>query len=351
MPGAFRRKVGQKVRTVLDGLLSRSAEVSALRTQLDDLAASLARIEAGQSELVGRLEKTEWQLVARLDDVVPAVARTELRQSDASARLDDLVVAAARIEAEQAHHLAAIRLAVEDEAATRRLLREARSGPAYELAWTDPDPLVSVLIPTHTRWGSLVDVAIASVFNQTYTNVEVVVVGDAAGPQTAQALADLNDPRVRYENLLVRGPYPQDPEELWHVAGTGPLNRAMELAQGRWFVILNDDDALRPDHISTLLQRARETHAEVAYGTMLWHEPDGSSREIKSFPPRLAAFAWQCALQHQATTLFEYELAAAVFGEPGDWNRARRMLRAGVSFAQVDRIVADYWPAKSWPQN
>ena len=30
--------------------------------------------------------------------------------------------------------------------------------------------------------------------------------------------------------------------------------------------------------------------------------------------------------------LFEYELAAALFGEPGDWHRARRMLRAGVRF-------------------
>jgi len=46
--------------------------------------------------------------------------------------------------------------------------------------------------------------------------------------------------------------------------------------------------------------------------------------------------------------LFEYKLAAALFGHPGDWDRTRRMIRAGVSFRMVDEVVMDYYPGKLW---
>jgi hypothetical protein len=72
-------------------------------------------------------------------------------------------------------------------------------------------------------------------------------------------------------------------------------------------------------------------------------------------PPRarpfggLGQFGWQCAVHHRdIARLIRYELAAAHFGEPGDWHRARRMLRAGVRFSMVDEIVFDYYPRVLW---
>ena len=51
--------------------------------------------------------------------------------------------------------------------------------------------------------------AIPSALAQDHENIEVVVVGDAAPPETAAAIEELGEPRVVYENLAVRGPYPQ----------------------------------------------------------------------------------------------------------------------------------------------
>jgi hypothetical protein len=132
------------------------------------------------------------------------------------------------------------------------------------------------------------------------------------------------------------------------VAGTGPMNRAMELARGRWVAFLNDDDAMRPDHVEVLLAEARRTGAEIAYSKLAEHGPDGQRGEIGSFPPADHAFGWQLALQHAGLRLFEFSLAAHVFDQPGDWHRARRMLRAGVRFAQVDRVTSDYYPSVLW---
>jgi len=80
----------------------------------------------------------------------------------------------------------------------------------YELAFSDPDPLVSVVIPTYTSYETLRDRAIPSVLAQTYENFEIVVIGDAAPPEAAEAVASFDDDRIVYENLSIRGPYPED---------------------------------------------------------------------------------------------------------------------------------------------
>jgi glycosyltransferase involved in cell wall biosynthesis len=237
---------------------------------------------------------------------------------------------------------------VDDEATARHALAAARASSDYEVPFTETHPLVTVCIPTCTDYLHLLERSLPSILAQDYSNIEVVVVGDAAPPETAAGIERLNDPRVRYENLAVRGPYPDDPQQRWLVAGTAPLNRALELARGAWIAVNNDDDALRPDHISSLLAVAQGSRDEVVSGRFAQHAPDGSTMVIGEFPPVHAGFGWQLALQHRAMRLFEFKLSAALFDEPGDWDRTRRMLRAGVRFRMVDKIVCDYYPSKLW---
>jgi glycosyltransferase involved in cell wall biosynthesis len=240
-------------------------------------------------------------------------------------------------------------LALDDEAATRRLLDAARAAPEYDVPFTESAPLVSVCIPTYMNYKGLVERAIPSALGQQHENIEVIVVGDAAPPETAAAIEALGDPRVRFENLAARGPYPDDAHLRWLVAGTGPLNRSMDLARGSWIIILNDDDALRSDHASMLVPTARARRDEVVYGKYEQHARDGSSKVEGVFPPEAYRFGWQGAVQHRdIARLFRYELAAALFREPGDWHRARRMLRCGVRFSMVDEVVYDYYPRLLW---
>lgn len=255
---------------------------------------------------------------------------------------------AAEIAATRSELVELARLALDDESATWRALQAARESDDYEAPFTETDPLVSICIPTYTNHEQLLARAIPSALAQDHANIEVVVVGDSAPAETAAGIERLGDPRVRYENLALRGPYPEDPHRRWMVAGTGPLNRSMALARGAWIAILNDDDALRPQHLSTLLAEARRTRDEVVYGRLEQFAPDGSTEIIGTFPPESHGFGWQLALQHRALRVFEYKLAAAVFDEPGDWNRARRMMRAGVRFRMVDEIVCDYYPSTLW---
>ncbi|MFM8302785.1 MAG: glycosyltransferase family 2 protein [Actinomycetota bacterium] len=265
-----------------------------------------------------------------------------------SGRLDAVAAQVGELDRRSIRSFEVLRFLADEEAENRRRVWAARADSAYEEAYEDPDPLVSVVIPTYTNWEGLRDRALPSVLAQDHVNLEVIVAGDAAPEETAQVISDAGDPRVRYVNLNRRGPYPSDPKQLWQVAGTPNANEAIRLARGRWIAFADDDDVMRPHHLSTLLAAAREHHAEVCYGRIEWHMP-GMPRTIGLFPPEHGDFGHQGAIVHGGLRSIVFETSAALFDEPGDWHWCRRMLSAGVRFHMIDEIVSDVYPTvRDW---
>jgi hypothetical protein len=223
----------------------------------------------------------------------------------------------------------------------RQLLHALRRTEDYQLAFTEEEPLVSFLIPTYDSYETLRDVALPSILGQSYSNLEVIVVGDAAPPETAAAIEAVADPRVRYLNRTYRGPYPEDPSRRWYAIGSQPFNEALAEARGRWIAALGDDDAVRPDHTETLLAAAREHRYEHCYGKQLVNFVEGEPMTLGKFPPELGEWGLQAAIYHSGLSFFELELSDSIYEEPNDWSMCRRMIRAGVRTGMVDEIVVD----------
>ncbi|HEX3360166.1 MAG TPA: glycosyltransferase family 2 protein [Solirubrobacterales bacterium] len=218
-----------------------------------------------------------------------------------------------------------------------------RRDPRYAEAYAER-PLVTVRIGVYRPGEILFDRALSSIRAQTYEHWEAILVCDGRDEETAARVAQLGDKRIRVVERPRNGPYPDDPAARWRVAGVHPFNQAVALGRGAWIAPIDQDDEWSPGHLEVLLAAARRTGAEVVYGAARVVLTDGEETYFGSWPPRLGDFGFQTAIYLGLLAPIAYDVNSHLTGEPADWNLARRMLEAGVSFEFVERIVASYWP-------
>jgi hypothetical protein len=295
--------------------------------------------------MTARLKTLLRRMVNRI--AAPYVESVETRLSWLSTDLNTARDELGKARHDLARAVGALRAIYDEEPANRRRLYAMRRNPSYERAYRERDPLVSFVIPTYDSYETLTEVCLPSILAQSYTNIEVIVIGDGAPPETAAAIAEIDDPRLTYFNRNYRGPYPAPGHERWLVSGTPAYNEGVFRARGRWIAPMDDDDAPKPDHTQALIEAAQRHGYEMCYGRQAIHFEDGAILEVGDFPPRFAAFGLQAAVYHSGLRFIGSELVDAVFGEPNDWSLCRRMLRIGVYVGMIDQIVLDKNETKS----
>jgi hypothetical protein len=288
-----------------------------------------------------------------LREIRRVAGETQSQLTVVSAAVERLEARAAELReqgrAENARLLEALRATNSQGEARRRHLDELRARPEYERSFTEPDALVSVVIPTYDNHEALRERSLPSVLSQSYQNFEIVVVGDAAPDEARVAIESFEDPRIRFFNLPYRGPYPEDPEIRWLVAGGPPFNEAVRQARGHWIAPLGDDDAFRPQHLECLLTHARSERLELAYSRLCMHSADGKTESLGGFPPEHGNFGFQSAIYHHGLAqIFQLQLSDAPLGLPGDWGMCLRMMEAGVRIGMLDEETLDYFPSRVW---
>jgi glycosyltransferase involved in cell wall biosynthesis len=107
-------------------------------------------------------------------------------------------------------------------------------------------PLVSVVIPTRHR-PKLVLRAIHSVLNQTYSEIELIVVVDGPDEATIATVRSIEDPRLQ---LIV------NPRSL---TAAGARNVGAAHATGDWLAFLDDDDEWLPNKLERQITFAGAT--------------------------------------------------------------------------------------------
>ena len=316
----MRRRLNQVAAAVGEGRELARQAAATTQAMRDELAAVGERQAA-----LGSVFEEQAELLAALQQI-----QKQEREVDRQFRID-AIQGLRRVHADESWH--------------RRQLREIRESPYYHRAYSDPEPLISVVLATYEHLDLLRSRTIPSILAQEYGNFEIVIVGDDASYGLADIIGGFEGAPIRFVNLPMRGPYPEDRERRWMASGTPALNEAMQLAKGVWIAPFADDDSMRPNHLRALQSHAREHQLEFVFGRLEWHLPDGATGTLGSFPPRLGDIGLQAALLHADLRIFELELADADFCVPNDWGQIERMLRAGVRAGMIDEVVADYYPS------
>lgn len=103
-------------------------------------------------------------------------------------------------------------------------------------------PLVSVMIPTYNRPYYL-ELALQSVLNQTYPNIEIIVSDDSTNHDTAHLIAS-------YKQMYPRITYVKNEQPM----GVANLQQCLSLASGKYVSFLADDDLFHPQNIDRMVR-------------------------------------------------------------------------------------------------
>lgn len=220
--------------------------------------------------------------------------------------------------------------------------RRERVSEGYQRAFRH-DALISVCIATYNRARLLTERALPSILRQTYTNLEIIVVGDACTDDTGARVASLRDERVRFVNRARRGEYPAHPRLRWMVAGTYPINEALDLARGDFITHLDDDDEHAPDRLERLLAFCVEHRLDLAWHPFHMEDASGgwNLRHCRRFEK--GSVTTSSCLYHGWFRKLKWDPRAYRFREPGDWNRFRKFAYLGATMARYPEPLLKHY--------
>lgn len=115
-----------------------------------------------------------------------------------------------------------------------------KSFSTNDLAFSEP--LVSVIVPFHNP-GPVIQRTIESVLNQSYSNIELVLVNDRSTDSSLAIVESFgNDNRVRIEN------------NKYCIGQSGASNYGVDISKGKYVKFLDADDWLNETHIESCVE-------------------------------------------------------------------------------------------------
>jgi glycosyltransferase involved in cell wall biosynthesis len=197
-------------------------------------------------------------------------------------------------------------------------------------------PRVTAIIATY-NWSRVLRYSIQSVLRQTFSDFELLVVGDGCTDDSERVVATIDDPRVRWINL---------PANTRHQSG--PNNEGLRQARGEIVAYLGHDDLWLPHHLTSIVGALDQTNADLAYALAINVASDGSVWPVIPRPAR-GSFSSPLGMAHRRHVTDEIggwrdyrELS-----DPPDVELWQRAHARGYTFTFVPRLAGIKFPA-SW---
>ncbi len=140
-------------------------------------------------------------------------------------------------------------------------------------------PKVSVVIPAYRCVGTLED-SVRSVLDQTFSDLEVIIVDDASGDGSAEvaeriAAKDLRITVIRHNK---------------NTGVAGARNSGVRAAKADWIAFLDSDDLWEPSKLARQLEIAAQTNAALIYTAAICIDGNGEpTGKMFSVPETVAA--------------------------------------------------------------
>ncbi|MCR4663692.1 MAG: glycosyltransferase [Endomicrobiaceae bacterium] len=114
--------------------------------------------------------------------------------------------------------------------------------------------LISVIIPTYNR-AHLIKRSVESVLNQTYKNLELIIVDDGSTDNTKEVIDSVNDKRIVYVKQQNKG-------------ACVARNNGIDLAKGKYIAFQDSDDTWLLDKLEKQINALKKNDADVVCSKM-----------------------------------------------------------------------------------
>ncbi|MBU1345139.1 MAG: glycosyltransferase [Proteobacteria bacterium] len=227
-----------------------------------------------------------------------------------------------------------------------RQLKVARKENALQQFSAQKEPFISVYVPTYNRGDILIERAVSSVLNQTYTNFEFIIIGDHCTDNTENLVKKIKDKRIRFYNIPQRGyRYPPTPENHWFAGPVIAANTALEMVKGDWIARIDDDDIWTDDHLEVLLNFAQKGDFEfVSSSYMTIRQGKEIIVDERDQIPRIGGT--QTWLYRSYLKFFKYNIDCwrKAWNRVNDTDIQDRIYKAGVKMGFLDQVTCHIIP-------
>lgn len=130
--------------------------------------------------------------------------------------------------------------------------------------------LVSVIIPTYNR-GYIIERAIESVQNQTYKELEIIIVDDGSTDNTEEIVSKISDSRIRY----IKNPK--------NSGVSHTRNLGIAAAKGTYLAFQDSDDIWKPEKLQKQMDCMKQGNYGMVYCAFEREFSDGA---VVYYPPK-----------------------------------------------------------------
>lgn len=177
--------------------------------------------------------------------------------------------------------------------------------------------------------------AIESVCNQTYSNIEYIIIDGASTDRTVEIAEGyrqmIEDKGVEYRII-------SEPDEGIYDA----MNKGIHLAAGEVIGILNSDDWYEQDAVETVVHTFKEIKCDLMFANIRMHKADGTSFIKKG---RLRKFQTSRDWNHPTTFVKAQIYKKYPFRKLGihdDYGFFLQMKKIGIKIVTVDKVLANF---------
>ncbi|MEW9806904.1 glycosyltransferase family 2 protein [Mesorhizobium sp. ZMM04-5] len=209
---------------------------------------------------------------------------------------------------------------------------------------------ISICIAASDRVELLIGRCLPSILQQTEQDFEVCIVGDFIEERNVRKILDVADPRIVFENLPRRGPYPRPGVARWQVAGTNAMNAALLHATGEYICHIDDDDEMAPDKLELCLAKCLTEEYDFVHHAFFSQLPNRQWVRLGDGRFRLGQITTGSVFYHRRHKQVGWDVEAFKRGNPGDWDRFSRIkTKMNPKIGFVNRPLLWHYKENNYP--